>query len=112
MFCSSDSAQKLLKTSVIPLGDVESSTSTVHLRDGLFGHGQNALSWLGHSRAPFEVRILPFARDFLLFSDFVLRRNRSSPKMGKLENLSVCRDEHTTRCLDWRLWRLSGTAPD
>jgi hypothetical protein len=40
MFCSSDSAQKLLKTSVIPLGGVESSTSTVHLRDGLFGTGK------------------------------------------------------------------------
>src|SRR3984957_3401512 len=102
MFCSSDSARNLLKTCVIPIGDFQYSTGDCSFAES-FVRGRAKRTLLSRTLpAPFAERILPFARDLLLFSDFVLRLNRSSRKMAKLENLPVCRDEHTTRCLDQR----------
>src|ERR1700721_1120110 len=112
MFCSSDSARNLLKTCVIPFG-VSNSRLRAFIRGMVCSRtGKVLCHGSGTPGILLKCKILPLTRNFLLFSDFVLRLNLSSRKMAKLENLSVCRDEHTTRCLDRRFYRLSGTAPE
>src|SRR6202008_3279359 len=97
----------------------EYSASNCPFAESLVRSRANAASMAAAFQGAFwslEARLPPFGRDFFQFGVFVLSLERWLSTMTKLENksvnTSVCRDEHTTRCLDWRLWRLSGTAPD